>query len=98
MQILVNHIGPEAFWVIIYGQWSKVLFHGEISAPTPTQAVRQALEHLEVDEVAHELRQTIRNIYEVWAGSAGIPEPKTVVEAYLLQLVEQMRDEAKRSL
>lgn len=48
MQILVNHIGPEAFWVIIYGQWSVVLFHGEIHAATPIQAVKQALEQMEL--------------------------------------------------
>ncbi len=39
-----------------------------------------------------------RNIYEVWAGSEGIPEPETAAEAYLLRLIEQMRDEAKGGL
>lgn len=45
-----------------------------------------------------ELRQICRDIYEVWAGSEGIPVPETAPEAYLLHLVEQMRDEAKRGL
>ena len=44
------------------------------------------------------LRQVCRNVYEVWAGSEGIPVPETCPEAYLLQLVEQMRDEAKKGL
>jgi hypothetical protein len=45
-----------------------------------------------------ELRQICRNTYEVWAGSEGIPVPETSPEAYLLQLVEKMRDEVKRGL
>ena len=43
-------------------------------------------------------KRVCRNVYEVWAGSEGIPEPETCPEAYLLQLVEQMRDEAKAGL
>jgi uncharacterized protein YhaN len=43
-------------------------------------------------------QQALRNVYEVWAGSEGIPVPETVVEAYLLRLVEQMRDAAKEGL
>jgi hypothetical protein len=34
----------------------------------------------------------------VWAGSDGIPVLETVVEAYLLRLVEKMRDAAKEGL
>ena len=44
------------------------------------------------------LHQICRDIYEVWAGSEGIPVPETAPEAYLLQLVEQMRDLAKEGL
>lgn len=44
------------------------------------------------------LHQICRDAYEVWAGSDGIPEPITCVEAYLLQLLIQMRDEVKRGL
>ena len=39
-----------------------------------------------------------REVYEVWAGSEGVPKPENAVEAYLLQLVEQMRDAAKKGL
>lgn len=49
------------------------------------------------DEIAR-LRQVCRDVYEVWAGSEGIPLPETVVEAYLLKLIEQMRDEAKKGM
>lgn len=53
--------------------------------------------HQAADEIDR-LRQVARNVYEVWAGSEGIPMPETAAEAYLLQLVEQMRDEAKNGL
>ena len=49
------------------------------------------------EEVAR-LHQCCRDVYEVWAGSEGIPEPQTAAEAYLLSLVEQMRDAAKEGL
>ena len=45
-----------------------------------------------------ELRAVFRDAYEVWAGSEGIPKPVTAAEAYLLQLLTQMRDEVKRGL
>ena len=44
------------------------------------------------------LHQCCRDVYAVWAGSEGIPEPQTAPEAYLLSLVEQMRDAAKEGL
>jgi len=49
------------------------------------------------DEIDH-LRQVAQSVYEVWARSEGIPQPETVAEAYLLRLVEQMRDEAVNGL
>ena len=55
----------------------------------------------EVMEASVELRRLhkcLRNVYEVWAGSEGIPAPTTASEAYLLSLVEQMRDAAKEGL
>ena len=56
------------------------------------EALRQALSQPEQESVI------CRNIYEVWAGSEGILRPLTSKEAYLLGLVEQMRDEAKKGL
>ena len=44
------------------------------------------------------LQRICRDAYEVWAGSEGIPEPETAAEAYLLQLLEQMRDEIKKGV
>ena len=49
-------------------------------------------------EEIERLRQVCRNVYEVWAGSEGIPVPVYATEAYLLSLIEQMRDEAKGGL
>jgi len=45
-----------------------------------------------------ELQQILRNAYEVWAGSEGIPEPETAAEAYVYQLLIEMRDEVKKGL
>jgi len=44
------------------------------------------------------LHQCLRNVYEVWAGSEGIPAPTVASDAYLLSLIEQMRDAAKEGL
>ena len=44
------------------------------------------------------LHQVCRDAYEVWAGSEGIPMPETAAEAYLYQLLIQMRDEVKKGL
>jgi len=43
-------------------------------------------------------KELFREIYEVWARSEGIPEPATCTEAYLLRLIEQMRDIAKQGM
>ncbi len=51
-----------------------------------------------IDNEINILRQVARNVYEVWAGSEAIPTPETALEKYLLRLVEQMRDEAKKGL
>ena len=60
------------------------------------QEIEQALAQ-EESEVTR-LRQVCRNVYEIWAGSEGVPVPETIVEAYLLRLIEQMRDEASKGL
>ena len=60
------------------------------------QEIEQALAQ-EESEVTR-LRQVCRNVYEVWAGSEGVPMPETCTEGYLLHLIEQMRDEAKAGL
>ena len=37
-----------------------------------------------------ELRHAMHDIYEVYAGSEGIPRPETCSEAYLYELVKEM--------
>ena len=67
----------------------------------PDDSLRWADGNKVLPQSAAELRrlhQICREVYEVWAGSEGIPVPQTAVEAYLLQLVEQMRDIAKEGL
>ena len=54
--------------------------------------------HVEAAAELRRLHQCCRDVCEVWAGSEGIPEPQTAAEAYLLSLVEQMRDAAKEGL
>lgn len=65
-------------------------------------ATRDAYNSLRRDKSAaaeiERLAQVARNVYEVWAGSEGIPQPETAAEVYLLRLVERMRDEAKNGL
>ena len=62
---------------------------------TLSMAGRNGLEMLkEIDR----LHQVCRDAYEVWAGSEGIPEPETAAEAYVYQLLIQMRDEVKEGL
>lgn len=54
--------------------------------------------HIDAADELRRLHQCLRNVYEVWAGSEGIPAPTVASEAYLLSLVEQMRDAAKEGL
>jgi hypothetical protein len=44
------------------------------------------------------LLDAMREIYEVWAGSEGIPPPITLREQYLIGLLEEMRDIAAAHL
>jgi 1-deoxy-D-xylulose 5-phosphate reductoisomerase len=43
-------------------------------------------------------QQALRNVYEVWAGSEGIPNASRMFDAYLLTIIEQMRDAAKEGM
>jgi glutamate-1-semialdehyde aminotransferase len=52
----------------------------------------------EMDRKLDAAQQALRNVYEVWAGSEGVPVPRTAFAAHLLSLVEQMRDAAKEGL
>lgn len=64
-----------------------------------TDTLREAMAEIEsLRQQLADSQQVLRNVYEVWAGSEGIPGPATASEAYLLSLVEQMRDAAKAGM
>jgi hypothetical protein len=56
------------------------------------------MSHSHVGHERDDLRQILRDAYEVYAGSEGIPEPETAAEAYVYQLLMQMKDEIARGL
>ena len=43
-------------------------------------------------------RRICREIYEVWAGSDGIPAPHSPSEGYLMKLLDEVRDLAKEGI
>jgi len=45
-----------------------------------------------------QLRGTVREIYEVYAGSEGIPQPMTAAEGYLLSLLMEVVRIAQKAL
>jgi len=52
-------------------------------------------------EAAYEIEQlrgTVREIYEVYAGSEGIPQPMTAAEGYLLSLLMEVVRIAQKAL
>ena len=49
------------------------------------------------DEVER-LREALREIYEVYAGSEGIPQPMTAAEGYLLSLLMEVVRIAQNAL
>jgi hypothetical protein len=59
----------------------------------------------ELEDLLHQLEQEretrkriCREIYEVWAGSEGIPAPHSPSEGYLMKLLDDVRDIAKGGL
>jgi hypothetical protein len=77
------------FWTVYGGTFEAVYCMNAM------RLLRAKLSEPEPEPVA---RNYCREIYEVWAGSEGIPMPETAPEAYLLHLVEQMRDIAREGL
>ena len=43
-------------------------------------------------------QQALRNVYEVWPGSENLPRATAAFDAYLLSVINQMRDAAKEGL
>jgi len=50
-----------------------------------------------IDEIER-LREALREIYEVYAGSEGIPQPMTAAEGYLLSLLMEAVEIAQKAL
>ena len=55
-------------------------------------------ENIKLKAENERLHQFHRDIYEVWAGSEGIGKPATAREAYIIQLIEEMRDISSEGL
>ena len=55
------------------------------------------LGELAADEIEG-LRKVLREIYEVYAGSEGIPQPMTAAEGYLLSLLMEVVEIASKAL
>jgi len=52
----------------------------------------------EADDEIERLREALREIYEVYAGSEGIPQPMTAAEGYLLSLLMEAVEIASKAL
>ena len=72
--------------------------------PNTTQEMAAAALNFANDEIKrlqernHVLREALRDIYEVYAGSEGIPKPMTAAEGYLLELLMEAVRIAARAL
>jgi len=75
-----------------YQKWAQEALH----IPHDTSALDAITKplHFRIEE----LHQICRDAYEVYAGSEGIPTPETAAEAYVYQLLMQMKDEIARGL
>ena len=68
-------------------------YKGESFVADDVHAAADEIEALEAELAA--CKQRLHNVYEVYAGSEGIPQPETCAEAYLYQLVMEMARECK---
>ena len=57
-----------------------------------------AIDNAKDTERAMRLREALREIYEVYAGSEGIPQPMTAAEGYLLSLLMEVVRIAQKAL
>ena len=68
-------------------------------AETIASAVNEMLRQKAVDrDRIEKLEAALREIYEVYAGSEGIPEPMTAAEGYLLRLLKEMVGVTRKAL
>lgn len=64
----------------------------EVQADMWHQNYKEAADEIE------RLREALREIYEVYAGSEGIPQPMTAAEGYLLSLLMEVVRIAQKAL
>ena len=57
-----------------------------------------AIDNAKDTERAMRLQEALREIYEVYAGSEGIPQPMTAAEGYLLSLLMEVVRIAQKAL
>ena len=72
-------------WDIVSALRRRAVMH----TATGISKLTDQIEWMAADEIEM-LRQAMHDIYEVYAGSEGIPRPVTCAEAYLYDLVKEM--------
>ena len=75
------------------GDWQDAKWFSKFHREAWIKAVQPYADEIE------RLREALREIYEVYAGSEGIPQPMTAAEGYLLSLfmeVVRIAQEARR--
>ena len=60
--------------------------------------IAQETEIVSLKQRIEALEKALRETYEVYAGSEGIPQPMTAAEGYLLHLVKEMANIAAAAL
>ena len=66
--------------------------------PDTLEAMRRAGHVAKLEARIEQLEAALREIYEVYAGSEGIPEPMTAAECYLLRLLIEMVGVTRKAL
>jgi hypothetical protein len=65
---------------------------------TPCGAEEECQNAFDGADEIERLREALREIYEVYAGSEGIPQPMTAAEGYLLSLLMEAVEIASKAL
>jgi hypothetical protein len=97
----IQHLANQCFVIDTHGKiYANEHMIGKFAKLIVQECIIQCEKNKDHEWLASGSRlcQALKNIYEIWAGSEGIPVPETAVEAYLLRLIEQMRDEASKAL
>jgi len=87
---IVGQLAQQAAEAINGGEFNDGKWYTEGQRQAWRKAMTPAADEIE------RLRGALRDIYEVYAGSEGIPKPMTAAEGYLLQqLMETVRIAAR---